>query len=238
MANQNPNNNSYWMTLHQHLLTRKNFPDREKCLELVLSMESGNNILAKSIPQVSGEGANNLIIRPRQERYEISEKLYLCKQAPDEPVGAHVLKIIGYFERLENIGCPLREEVKTDIVLQSLDKWFSPFISNYLMDGIEVTLPELWDLLISYEDNNKRPAVTHILMDEDEKSKYEAKDKKWKSSKSKSKAKKTLKQKGMCHRRRIAFIMGNRVLGRLSARLILLNKRLRGKGLSHSGILL
>ena len=146
--------------------------------------------------------------------------------------------MIGYFERLENIGFLLREEVMTYIILQSLDEWFSPFISNYLMDGMEDTVLELGNLLISYEENNKRPAVTHILMVEDEKSKTKAKGKKWKSSKSKSEARKALKQKGMCHRRRIAFIMGNRVFGRISVRLILLNKRLRGKGLSYSGILL
>ena len=66
MTNENPNNNSYWKTLQHHILTTENFPDREKSLELVLSMESRRNFLTKSILKLSTGGANNLIIHPKQ----------------------------------------------------------------------------------------------------------------------------------------------------------------------------
>ena len=53
----------------------------------------------------------------RHERYEVSKALYQCRLAERSPVGAHVLKMIGYVENLERLGFPLGQELATDLVL-------------------------------------------------------------------------------------------------------------------------
>ncbi|KAK8564831.1 hypothetical protein V6N12_058413 [Hibiscus sabdariffa] len=37
-----------------------------------------------------------------QERYETSKALFQCKMAEGSPVGAHVIKMMGYIQTLEN----------------------------------------------------------------------------------------------------------------------------------------
>ena len=56
----------------------------------------------------------------RQERFDSSKALFQCKMAEGSPVGAHVLKMIGYVENLERLGFPLSQELAIDLVLQSL----------------------------------------------------------------------------------------------------------------------
>ena len=53
----------------------------------------------------------------RQERYETTKALFQCKMAEGSPVGPHVLKMIGYIERLENMGFPMVKEIFVDAIL-------------------------------------------------------------------------------------------------------------------------
>ncbi|KAK8555317.1 hypothetical protein V6N12_009465 [Hibiscus sabdariffa] len=50
----------------------------------------------------------------RQERYETSKALFQCKMSEGSPVGAHVIKMMGYTQTLENLGFPLKDELATD----------------------------------------------------------------------------------------------------------------------------
>ena len=59
-----------------------------------------------------------------QERFNISKALYACKQGESDPVGPHVLKMIGYIEQLDTLGFPLWLETQIDLILQSLNKNF------------------------------------------------------------------------------------------------------------------
>ncbi|GMI94748.1 hypothetical protein HRI_003144100 [Hibiscus trionum] len=61
----------------------------------------------------------------RQERYETSKALFRCKMLDRNPVGTHVLKMIGYIQTLEKLGFPLSVELATDVILQSLPDSFS-----------------------------------------------------------------------------------------------------------------
>ncbi|KAK8636396.1 hypothetical protein V6N13_124142 [Hibiscus sabdariffa] len=56
----------------------------------------------------------------RQERYETSKALFQCKMTEGTPVGAHVIKMMGYVQTLEKLGFPLKNELATDLILQSL----------------------------------------------------------------------------------------------------------------------
>ena len=66
----------------------------------------------------------------RQERFDVSKALFQCKMAEGSPVGAHVLKMIGYVENLERLGFPLSQELATDLVLQSLPQSYGQFVMN------------------------------------------------------------------------------------------------------------
>ncbi|KAK8510888.1 hypothetical protein V6N12_036802 [Hibiscus sabdariffa] len=53
----------------------------------------------------------------RQERYETSKALFQCKMIEGSPVGAHVIKMMGYIQALEKLGFPLSDELAIDIVM-------------------------------------------------------------------------------------------------------------------------
>ncbi|KAL4332985.1 hypothetical protein GQ457_07G006920 [Hibiscus cannabinus] len=55
----------------------------------------------------------------RQERYETSKALFQCKMSEGSPVGAHVIKMMGYIQTLEKLGFALNDELAIDVVLQS-----------------------------------------------------------------------------------------------------------------------
>ncbi|KAG8482959.1 hypothetical protein CXB51_022006 [Gossypium anomalum] len=61
----------------------------------------------------------------RQERFDISKALFQCKLAEGSPIGPHVLKMIGYIEKMSKLGFPLGQELATDVILQSLSDSYS-----------------------------------------------------------------------------------------------------------------
>ena len=221
------------------------FRNRERII--TASTEVACLMLASMVPDLQKQHedmyANEMIVHlrqlfTRQEHFETSKKMYYCKQGANEPVGPHVLKMINYIERLEKIGFPLTEEIKTDLVLQSLDKWFSPFVSNFLMNGIEKPLPELLSLLQTHEDNNERPKPAPILMVEDDKPKSTPKGKrKRKGSNSKPKAQKAKKVKGDNQKNDECFRCGKKGHWRRNCEIhIAEQKAKRGGATSASGI--
>ena len=48
------------------------------------------------------------------ERFNVSKALFQCKMAEGSPIGAHVLKMIGYIENLERLSFPLGQELAID----------------------------------------------------------------------------------------------------------------------------
>ncbi|KAK8652571.1 hypothetical protein V6N13_126601 [Hibiscus sabdariffa] len=66
--------------------------------------------------------------KARQERYETSKDLFQCKMSEGTPVGAHVIKMMGYIQTLEKLGLALNNELVTDIILQSLSDNLKQFI--------------------------------------------------------------------------------------------------------------
>ncbi|KAK8712124.1 hypothetical protein V6N13_147374 [Hibiscus sabdariffa] len=63
----------------------------------------------------------------RQERYETSKALFQCKMSEGSPVGAHVIKMMGYIQALEKLRFPLNDELAINVVLQSLPDSFNQF---------------------------------------------------------------------------------------------------------------
>ncbi|KAK8670775.1 hypothetical protein V6N13_037392 [Hibiscus sabdariffa] len=87
----------------------------------------------------------------RQERYETSKALFQCKMSEGSPVGAHVIKMMGYIQTLEKLGFALKDELATDVILQSLPDSFKPFVLNFNMNEINRTLPQLLGMLRTAE---------------------------------------------------------------------------------------
>lgn len=83
----------------------------------------------------------------RSSRYSITEQLFHCKLVEGNDVGEHVLKMIGWIERLESLDFYMDAELQNDLILQSLPPSFNAFIVNYNLNKAEMTLTELMNQL-------------------------------------------------------------------------------------------
>ena len=68
----------------------------------------------------------------------------------------HVLKMSGYYNRLNQLGVKLPDEVAIDRVLQSLPPSYKGFMMNYNMQGMEKTISELFAMLKAMEVEIKK----------------------------------------------------------------------------------
>jgi hypothetical protein len=50
------------------------------------------------------------------ERYNISKALFACKPAEGRPVSPHVIKMMGYIETLDKLGCELKDDLAIDVI--------------------------------------------------------------------------------------------------------------------------
>ncbi|KAL8097078.1 hypothetical protein AgCh_030250 [Apium graveolens] len=100
----------------------------------------------------------------RQERFNTSKSLFNCKQGASEPVGPHVLKMIGYIEYLETLGFPIGPETGIDLIMNFLNNKFTQFVVNYNMNEFDKTHTELLHMLRTYKTNMKTAEPAPILM--------------------------------------------------------------------------
>jgi hypothetical protein len=71
----------------------------------------------------------------RAKRYNISKALFVCKLAEGNLGSPHVIKMMGYIETLTKLGCEIKDNLATDVILQSLSASFESFIMNFHMNG-------------------------------------------------------------------------------------------------------
>ncbi|KAK8670847.1 hypothetical protein V6N13_037461 [Hibiscus sabdariffa] len=91
----------------------------------------------------------------RQERYETFKALFHCKMSEGSPARAHAIKMMGYIQTLEKLGFPLKDELATDVIMQSLPDRFKPFVLDFNMNEIDKTLPQLLGMLRTAESDLK-----------------------------------------------------------------------------------
>jgi hypothetical protein len=109
----------------------------------------------------------------RAERYDISKALFACKLAEGIPVSPHVIKMIGYIETLTKLGCDIKDDLATDVILQSLLASYESFTINFHMNGMEKTVAELQGMLKTVEDSiKKNPNLVMIVQKENKKRKH------------------------------------------------------------------
>ena len=69
-------------------------------------------------------------------RFNVSKAFAETKLAEGAPVGLHVIKMVGYRERLEKLGFPLGQELATDFILASLPPSYGNFIRTTTCTGL------------------------------------------------------------------------------------------------------
>jgi len=94
----------------------------------------------------------------RTERFQVSKAFVDCKLAKGAVVGPHVIKMVGYTQKLEKLGFPIGQELATDFILSSLLPSYGNFISNYHMHGAVKGLNELCGMLKIVEADIKKSA--------------------------------------------------------------------------------
>jgi hypothetical protein len=99
----------------------------------------------------------------RVERYNISKALFACKLAEDSPVSPHVIKMMGYIETLTKLGCEIKDDLATDVILQSLLASYESFIMNFHMNDMEKTMAKLHGMLKTAVDSIKKNP-NHMMM--------------------------------------------------------------------------
>ena len=78
-------------------------------------------------------------------------------------VSAHVIKMKGYIEHLDRLGFPLRQELATDLILNSLPDSYGQFVMNYNINEMDKSISEMHTMLKTVEQNIKsKPG--HVLM--------------------------------------------------------------------------
>jgi hypothetical protein len=79
-----------------------------------------------------------------------------CKLAEGAAVGPHVIKMVGYNQRLEKPGFPIGQELVIDFIFASLSPSYGNFIINYHMHGAEKGLNELCGMLKTAKGDIKK----------------------------------------------------------------------------------
>jgi hypothetical protein len=95
--------------------------------------------------------------------------------AEGSPVSPHVIKMMGYIETLTKLGCEIKDDLATDVILQSLPVSYESFIMDFHMNGMEKTMAELHGMLKTVEDSIKKNP-NHVMIVQKEKKKDEALD--------------------------------------------------------------
>ncbi|KAI3821037.1 hypothetical protein L1987_08593 [Smallanthus sonchifolius] len=89
----------------------------------------------------------------RQERYETMSRLIRCTMQEGTPVSTHVLKMKGYIDQMNKLGYPMKDDMATDFILNSLPSSYAQFVMNFNMNGLEKTVAELHGMLKTAEMN-------------------------------------------------------------------------------------
>jgi hypothetical protein len=97
-------------------------------------------------------------------------------------VESHVLKMIGYIERLGKLGHKLERELSIDLILQSLPDSFSQFVMNYHMNKIDCSLAELLNMLKTAEGTVGKGKQVLLVTSSKGKAKAQKKSKKAKAT--------------------------------------------------------
>jgi hypothetical protein len=115
--------------------------------------------------------------------------------------------MMGYIETLTKLGCEIKDDLATDMILQSLLASYESFIMNFHMNDMEKTMAELHGMLKTAEDSIKKNP-NHVMMVQREKKKR----KRWTTPMGKGKEKVSDEECFHCHKKGHLFRNCNKYL--------------------------
>ena len=80
-------------------------------------------------------------------------------------IQTHVLKMIDLITRLGQLDFAMDGELSQDLIQQSLSEFFSQFVINYHMNKLNISLPELLNMLKITESHFKSEKTPVLLVD-------------------------------------------------------------------------
>jgi len=131
------------------------------CMEPNLQMQFENNHAAYDISIALHDIFQ---AEARTKRFQVSKAFVECKLAEGTVVGPHVIKMVGYTQRLEKLRFPIGQELATDFIFLSFLPSYGNFISNYHMHRTEKDLNELCGMLKTTEANIKEGASSSQVL--------------------------------------------------------------------------
>ena len=102
----------------------------------------------------------------------------------------HYLMVIDLITRLSQLGFAMDSELSQDLILQSLPESFSQFVVKFYMNKLNVSLPELLNMLKTAETHIKKEKDPILLVDRGSRKKSGNKDFKKRLNPNSSKIKK------------------------------------------------
>ncbi|CAD6265836.1 unnamed protein product [Miscanthus lutarioriparius] len=142
------------------------------CMEPDLQLQFDNNHAAHDMIVALNDMFQT---QARTERFNVSKAFAETKLAEGAAVGPHVIKTVGYTQRLEKLGFPIGPELATNFILVSLPPSYGNFIANYHMHGAEKGLNELCGMLKTAEADIKKGAGSSHVMAVQNKPKFKKK---------------------------------------------------------------
>ena len=91
------------------------------------------------------------------KRHETSDKYFAYKMEENSSASEHVLRMSGYYNRLNQVGVNLPDKTMIDRILYSLSLSYQIFVMNYDMQGMEM-IPELFAVLKTAKSRNQEGA--------------------------------------------------------------------------------
>ena len=85
------------------------------------------------------------------EHFEITKALIECRMVGDSSVSEHIVKLVGYVDRLATLEFGIPPILDTYMVLAPLPPSYDDFIMNYNMNGMEKSANELFTMLQTAE---------------------------------------------------------------------------------------
>ena len=92
----------------------------------------------------------------RVEEYNLCASLFNMKLREGLPPDDHVIKMINHMTQLDVYGVIMPDRLKVNLILQSLPYSFKPFITNYNLNRIERSLPELLNELQEFYNQGQK----------------------------------------------------------------------------------
>ncbi|KAJ8769201.1 hypothetical protein K2173_000976 [Erythroxylum novogranatense] len=195
-------------------LTGPNFSDWLRNLKIILRQEKKLYVLENELPPEPAQDATNEVWEYYQSHIDDNEQmtcvmlasmspelqrqhetmnareiaLFQCRMASGTSVEIHVLQMIGYIEKLGQLGYDLNLELSIDLVLQSLTSRFSQFIMNFHMNKKEMSLAELLNMLKTAEGCLKKESSSVLVVGSSSSSKNKGKISKKKNKNKNQKA--------------------------------------------------